>query len=160
MVKIKLPHVRFFADHYIQQHGSNFTEWRERVNAVLFKELELLLLPRRSQALQFKPLQALDIATSVVWFRAKMQTVVSHLLYKMERGLTKLRGKHAARRPHNMFVFVEQMNSELVPDVSTRSAVWRTQQGTSNYGEATVRPYLRLHSILQLQGELRFFVLY
>lgn len=35
-------------------------EWRERVNATLFKELELLLLPRRSQALQFKPLQALD----------------------------------------------------------------------------------------------------
>lgn len=64
-----------------------------------------------------------NITTSVAWFRAKMQTVMSHLLYKMERGLTKLRDKHAVTRPHNMFVFVEQMNPKLVPDVSTRPAV-------------------------------------
>lgn len=101
--------------------------------------------PKRCSLSHFR---LLNIATSVVWSRAKMQTVMSHLLYKMERGLTKLRGKHAARRPHNMFVFVEQMNPKLVPDVSTRSAVWGAQQGTSNYGGATVRPYLRLCSVL------------
>lgn len=35
-------------------------EWGEGVNATVFKELELLLLPSRSAALQFKALQALE----------------------------------------------------------------------------------------------------
>lgn len=52
-----------------------------------------------------------------------MQTVMSHLLYKIERDLTKLRDKPTVTRPHNMFVFVEQMNPKLVPDVNTRPAV-------------------------------------
>lgn len=52
-----------------------------------------------------------------------MQTVMSHLLYRIECGLTKLRVKPAVTRPHNIFVFVKQMNPKLVPDVSTRPAV-------------------------------------
>lgn len=148
MDKIKLPRVRFVQISifkgmkvFLWSGG----KWLMPLSLRSWNCCCFLEDPKRCSLSHFR---LLNIATSVAWFRAKMQTVMSHLLYKMERGLTKLRGKHAVRRPHNMFVFVEQMNPKLVPDVSTRSAVWGTQQGTSNYGGATVRPYLRLHSVL------------
>jgi len=123
MAKIKLPHIRFMLISTFNKMGGVLRGEGKELMPLSLRSWNYRCFLVDPQYCSLSHFRLLNVATSVVWFRAKMQTVMSHLFYKMERGLTKLRDKHAVTRPHNMFVFVEQMNPKLVPDVSTRPAV-------------------------------------
>lgn len=123
MAKIKLPHFRFLLISVFNKMGVVSRSGGKGLTPLSLRSWNCCCFLVDPQHCSLSHCRLLNIATSVAWVRAKMQTVMSHLLYKMERGLTKLRDKHAVTRPHNMFVFVEQMNPKLVPDVSTRPVV-------------------------------------